>query len=86
MEFVTNRNINEPISANGTHIITINENLGDSNCIAITRNTKNTAVRIAFTSVLNSSIIICVIALLAGETVSGNTVFATMSSIAICAS
>ena len=38
---------NEPASENGIVVMTMNENLGDSNCAAITTNTRNTAIAIA---------------------------------------
>ena len=43
------RNIspNEPTRLNGIQIITMSENRGDSNCIAITRKTSSTAAAIA---------------------------------------
>lgn len=47
VEPVMKRSPNEPISAKGILIMTMAENLGDSNCIAITRKIRNTAVKIA---------------------------------------
>ena len=71
---VMNNSRKDPISAKGIHIMTMKENLGDSNCIAITRNTRNVATRIACNNACNSSFIIPVIILSAGVTESGNTV------------
>jgi len=71
---VMNNSRKDPISAKGIHIMTMKENLGDSNCIAITRNTRNVATRIACNNAWNSSFIIPVIILSAGVTESGNTV------------
>ena len=83
---VKNKSNREPIRENGIHSMTIIENLGDSNCMAITKNTRNTAVKIALNRLANSSFIISTIILSAGLTDSGNTVSATMASMASCAS
>ncbi len=37
----------DPIRENGIQVITIRENLGDSNCMAMTRNTRNIPARMA---------------------------------------
>mgnify|MGYP002508234381 CR=1 FL=1 len=42
----------EPINAKGMLIITISENRGDSNCIAITRKIRNTATKIAMAMII----------------------------------
>ena len=44
---VSFRKPKEPIRLNGIVVITIKENLGDSNCAAITTKSRNTAVAIA---------------------------------------
>ena len=54
------KNRKEPIRANGIVVITMMENFGDSNCAAITTNTRNTAVAIACPRDANSSFIIFV--------------------------
>ena len=46
-----------PIMANGIVVMTMNENLGDSNCAAMTTNTRKTAMMIAVARLLNSSYI-----------------------------
>ena len=86
LEPVKNNNKKEPIRENGIQVITISENLGDSNCIAITKNTRNTAVKIDFKIDINSSYIISVCILFAGVTPSGKSMSATSSSMASCAS
>ena len=48
---------NEPIRENGIQIITMIENLHDSNCMAMTIKTRKTAVAIAPNNAPNSSII-----------------------------
>ena len=75
----------EPISAKGILIITISENRGDSNCIAITRKIRNTATKIAVIIALNSSILMSSIMLDARETPLGSTIWLIASSAASCA-
>ena len=85
VEFVINSRKKEPIKLNGILNITIKEKLGDSNCIAITKKIKNTAVAIAVPIAVNSSIIISFIIFSVSATPSGNVASPTASWIALCA-
>jgi len=62
----------DPIRLNGILSMTISENTGDSNCIAMTRNIRNTAVIIAIPIAINSSFIISSMVLTVCPTPSGN--------------
>ena len=80
------RSPNAPINENGMVNITISENLGDSNCIAITINIKNMAVSNALSSDVISSLIISLYALVALSTPFGSPTLSTKASASLLAS
>ena len=55
LQFARNRNPKEPIRANGIVVMTMTENFTDSNCAAITTNTRKIAIITAWNKALNSS-------------------------------
>ena len=65
--------------------MTMAENLGDSNCIAITRKIRNTETKIAVMIAVNSSIIISSIMVVALVTPRGSTICVIAASAASCA-
>lgn len=56
VEPVMNSRKKDPIRLNGILSMTMSENTGDSNCIAMTRKIRKTAVKIAFPIAVNSSV------------------------------
>ena len=82
-----NRSPKEPIRLKGMLSMTIREYFGDSNCMAITRNTRNTAAAIALPMAVKVSVIISSMVSLVCSTESGSFVSATsLSSAASTAS
>ena len=81
------RSPKEPIRLKGMLSMTIREYFGDSNCMAITRNTRNTAAAIALPMAVKVSVIISSMVSLVCSTESGSFVSATsLSSAASTAS
>ena len=81
---VINRRPREPIRLNGMLSMTISEYFGDSNCMAMTSNTRNMAAAIAQPSAVKDSTIISSMEFCASSTVLGRLVCSASSSICSC--